>query len=122
MRRILVDLAPRRAAEKRGLNPIHTELTDSRLLEGTPGELVLAVPEALELLAQRDPVSAKLVKLRYFVGLNMTEAAESLGLPVRSAERLWTFAKSWLRAEAQAGGSFVGRVTPPGGTSVESPG
>jgi DNA-directed RNA polymerase specialized sigma24 family protein len=49
-------------------------------------------------------VSADLVKLRYFVGLSMAQAAESLGLPLRTAERMWTFAKTWLREEIQSGG------------------
>ena len=55
--------------------------------------------EALEQLFRRDPVSAELVKLRYFVGLSMAETAEALGMPVRNAERLWTFAKAWLGKE-----------------------
>ena len=65
---------------------------------------MLAIHEALDQLALRDPVSADLVKLRYFVGLSMGEAAESLGLPLRTAERMWTFARTWLREAIQAGG------------------
>ena len=55
------------------------------------------VHDALEQLAQRDPASAELVKLRYFAGLSMPEAAEALNLPLRTVERMWTFAKAWLR-------------------------
>ena len=65
---------------------------------------MLAIHEALDQLALRDPVSADLVKLRYFAGLSMAEAAESLGLPLRTAERMWTFARTWLREAIQAGG------------------
>ena len=64
---------------------------------------MLAVHEALDQpAAEDDPVSADLVKLRYFVGLSMAEAAESLGLPLRSAERLWTFARAWLESNPAA--------------------
>jgi RNA polymerase sigma factor (TIGR02999 family) len=99
MRRILVDRARQRAAQKRGHNPQRTELSDSQIQSAAPDEQLLAVHAALDELARRDPVSADLVKLRYFVGLSMAEAAASLGLPERSAERLWTFAKTWLREE-----------------------
>jgi RNA polymerase sigma factor (TIGR02999 family) len=106
MRRILVDRARRRAAEKRGHNPRRTELSDSKLQDLTPDEQILAVHQALDEFSRRDPVSAELVKLRYFVGLSMAEAADSLGLPLRAAERQWTFAKAWLREEIEPG---VGR-------------
>ena len=53
--------------------------------------------EALDRLAAEEAVAADLVKLRYFVGMSMPEAAEALGMPLRSAERLWTFARAWLR-------------------------
>jgi DNA-directed RNA polymerase specialized sigma24 family protein len=58
---------------------------------------LLAVHEALDKLAVEDPEAAQLVKLRYFIGMSMPEAAEALELPLRSAERLWTFARAWLR-------------------------
>jgi RNA polymerase sigma factor (TIGR02999 family) len=104
MRRILVDRARQRTAEKRGHNPQRTELSDSKIQAVSQDDQMLAVDEALDQLALRDPVSAELVKLRYFVGLSMAEAAESLGLPLRTAERMWTFAKTWLREAIQAGG------------------
>ena len=97
MRQILVDRARRRAAEKRGGNAQRTELSDSKLPGGSGDEQILAINEALDQFAIRDPVAAELVKLRYFVGLSMAEAAESLGLPLRTAERQWTFARAWLR-------------------------
>jgi DNA-directed RNA polymerase specialized sigma24 family protein len=55
------------------------------------------VHEALDRLAVHDPQAADLVKLRYFVGMNMAEAAAALGVPQRTGERLWTFARAWLR-------------------------
>jgi len=105
MRRILVDRARHRAAAKRGSNPLRTELSDSKIPVVSRDEQMLAVDEALDQFAVRDPISAELVKLRYFVGLSMAEAAESLGLPLRAAERRWTFAKAWLRNAIQDGGS-----------------
>jgi DNA-directed RNA polymerase specialized sigma24 family protein len=58
---------------------------------------MLAVDEALNALAQEDAAAAELVKLRYFVGMTMDEAAAAQGLSLRAAERLWTFARAWLR-------------------------
>jgi RNA polymerase sigma factor (TIGR02999 family) len=104
MRRILVDRARQRTAAKRGHNPQRTEWSDSKLQAVSPDDQMLAIHEALDQLALRDPVSADLVKLRYFVGLSMAEAAESLGLPLRTVERMWTFARTWLREAIQAGG------------------
>jgi DNA-directed RNA polymerase specialized sigma24 family protein len=60
---------------------------------------VLAVHEAVDRLADEDPAAGELVKLRYFVGLTMDDAAAALGMSVRSAERLWQFARAWLRRE-----------------------
>jgi RNA polymerase sigma factor (TIGR02999 family) len=105
MRRILVDRARQRAAEKRGGNPHRTELSESKVQGVQNDEQILAVHEALDQFALRDPVSAELVKLRYFVGMSMGEAAESLGLPLRTAERQWTFAKAWLRQQINEGAS-----------------
>ena len=104
MRRILVDRARQRTAQKRGGNPHRTELSDSKIPALSQDDQVLAVHEALDQLVLRDPVSAELVKLRYFGGLSMAEAAGSLGLPLRGAERMWTFAKAWLREKIEAGG------------------
>jgi RNA polymerase sigma factor (TIGR02999 family) len=102
MRRILVDRARQRAAAKRGHSPRRTEFSECKVGDFQEDDQLIALSDALDQLALRDPVSADLVKLRYFAGLSMTEAAESLGLPLRTAERLWTFAKTWLRKEIQA--------------------
>ena len=97
MRHILVDRARQRGAQKRGGHLRPTELSDSKVPIVSADDELLAVHDALEQLALRDPVSAELVKLRYFAGLSMPEAAEALNLPLRTAERMWTFAKAWLR-------------------------
>jgi DNA-directed RNA polymerase specialized sigma24 family protein len=75
---------------------------ESKLVVPAPEEELLAVNEALDQLATVDPQSAELVKLRYFVGLTMPESAEAMGLPLRSAERMWAFARAWLRKAMEA--------------------
>lgn len=97
MRRILIERARRRMAQKRGGGAEHEPLDESRIELAAPAEEILAVHDALDRLTLEDPQAAKVVKLRYFVGMTMPEAAAALGLPQRSAERLWTFARAWLR-------------------------
>ncbi len=97
MRRILVDSARRKQSLKRGAGSKREEIREDHWVENVRADELLAVDEALDLLAVEDPISAELVKLRYFVGMNMDEAARALDLPLRSAERLWSFARAWLR-------------------------
>ena len=104
MRRILVEHARRKQSLKRGGGAERTELHESVLALAAPPEEVLAVHEALDRLAGEDPQTAELVKLRYFVGLTMEEAAAALGLTPRDAERLWTYARAWLRREIRGRG------------------
>ncbi|MGA4578723.1 ECF-type sigma factor [Limisphaera sp. VF-2] len=101
MRRILVEAARRRRAQKRGGGAERVELQEGCAVTDPPAEEVLAVHEALDALAAEDSVAAELVKLRYFVGLTMEEAASVVGLPVRTAERRWAFARAWLRRRLQ---------------------
>jgi RNA polymerase sigma factor (TIGR02999 family) len=96
MRRILVEQARRRNAVKRGGQAGREELQESAIAAPEPDEDVLAVHEALEQLAKTDPVAANLVQLRFFAGLNMSEAAEALGMSVRTAHGIWAYARSWL--------------------------
>ena len=99
MRRILVDSARRKKALKRGAGAGHEELQEDRVAQALPDEELLAVDEALELLAKEDPAAASLVIYRYFVGMSMEEAAATMGLSLRSAERTWTYARAWLRRQ-----------------------
>jgi RNA polymerase sigma factor (TIGR02999 family) len=102
MRRILVEQARRRNAAKRGGQAGREELDEAVLAAPEPAEDVLALDDALTRLATIDPVAAQLVQLRFFAGLNMTEAADILGMSVRSAHDIWAYARSWLRREIRA--------------------
>jgi RNA polymerase sigma factor (TIGR02999 family) len=99
MRRILVEHARRKHSLKRGGGVKPEELDEASLVLSAPPEELLAVNEALNALAQENTTAAELVKLRYFVGMTMPEAAAAVGMATRSAERLWTFARVWLRRE-----------------------
>jgi len=103
MRRILIERARRRKVLEKGGFVTPEECTESKLVVTAPADELLAVHAALDSLAAEDTVAADLVKLRYFVGMTMPEAAEALGMPLRSAERLWTFARAWLRHEIRGG-------------------
>jgi RNA polymerase sigma factor (TIGR02999 family) len=102
MRRILVESARRRRSEKHGgqLRRVDFEAVQS-LAEPSADDL-LALDEALELLAAEDPIKAELVKLRYFAGLSHQQAAEALGLSRATADRYWAYAKSWLYCKLYA--------------------
>lgn len=99
MRRILVEHARRKQSLKRGGGGEQVELHESMLVFSAPPDEVLAVHEALDKLAAEDPAAAELVKLRYFAGMTMEEAAAALGLAKRTAEDLWTYARVWLHRE-----------------------
>lgn len=99
MRRILVDHIRRRQTLKRGADAPREPLQESTLVLQAPTEEILAVHESLDALAQEDPKAAELVKLRYFVGMNREEAAAALELTPRTADRLWAYARVWLRRE-----------------------
>lgn len=96
MRRILVEHARRKQSLKRGGGADHEELNEAAIVLTAPPDELLAVHEALDQLAAQDPSAAELVKLRYFVGMTMEEAASALNLPKRTAENLWTYARVWL--------------------------
>ena len=99
MRRILVENARRRAREKHGGDRIREELASSEIAAPEVAGDLLALDEALERLVQHDPQSAELVKLRYFAGLTIPQAAEILGVSPRKADFIWSFARAWLRRE-----------------------
>lgn len=99
MRRILVDSARRKKAIRRGGGAAREELEEDHLVQNAVPDELLAVDEALDLLAKEDPAAANLVKLRYFAGMTMEETATTLGLSLRSAERTWNYARAWLRRQ-----------------------
>ena len=99
MRRILVEAARRKQRVRHGGGRTRVDLDEAcPLAEPVPVDL-LALDEALSRLAALEPVRAELVKLRFFAGLTMPEAALALGISLATAERYWTFARAWLRAE-----------------------
>jgi RNA polymerase sigma factor (TIGR02999 family) len=96
MRRILVENARRKKSLRHGGGGLKLDLEGVDLAGTPPAEDLLALDDALELLAEKDPVAAQLVRLRYFAGLTMAEAAATLGVPLRTAERNWMYARTWL--------------------------
>ena len=103
MRRILVERARRKKTLKRGGQQHKTDLTVAEPAdEGAPEDL-LALDEALQKLAQVDQVKADLVKLRYFAGLTLEEAAQALGMARSTAAEHWAYARAWLRVEITKG-------------------
>ena len=104
MRRVLIDNARRRHSQRRGGE------AERRSLEGLEAAVpaseaeLLAVDEALERLQKADPTKAELVKLRYFGGLTIPEAAQALGISITTANRYWAYARAWLHEELAAGG------------------
>lgn len=97
MRRILVENARRKLADRRGGGAERIALSDHHLrIDDDRGVDVLALHEAMERLEARDLQAAALVKLRFFAGLGHQEAAEILGLSRRAADRLWLLARTWL--------------------------
>ena len=99
MRRILVDAARGRNALKRGGALARQELQESQIIAPEIKVDLVALDEALTRLEQADADAARLVKLRYFAGMTMEEAAEALDISVRSAYRTWDYAKAWLHRE-----------------------
>jgi RNA polymerase sigma factor (TIGR02999 family) len=106
MRRILIERARRKSSLKRGANPAVEDLTESKIILRAPSDQMIAVHEALQRLATQKPEAAELVKLRYFVGMTLPEAAEALEMSLRSANRLWVYARAWLHREIE--GDSVG--------------
>ena len=99
MRRILIENARRKNAQIHGGTHERLDLEAADLAVPQPSAELLALDDALTKFAAVDATAANLVKLRYFAGLSLAEAAEMLGLAPRSADRLWAYARAWLRAE-----------------------
>jgi RNA polymerase sigma factor (TIGR02999 family) len=104
MRRILIDNARRRRALRHGGGQERVDIDDLELAAVVDNDdQLLAVHEALDKLAAQDPRKAELVKLRYFAGLTIEEAALALGISEPTAKRWWTFARTWLYQEIRPG-------------------
>jgi RNA polymerase sigma factor (TIGR02999 family) len=96
MRWVLVDRARQKQAQKRGGAWRQVDLEQAVEVTQDPSDDVEAISEALERLAAEDPVKAELVKLRFFAGLSVVEAADLLGISRATADRYWQYAKTWL--------------------------
>ena len=96
MRRILIDNARRKKSLKHGGGRQAVTLEDAELILAEPSDDIIALDEALEKLAIEDPQKANLVKLRYFVGLTIEEAASVLGISRATADRYWSYTRVWL--------------------------
>jgi len=103
MRRILVENARRKKSVKRGGNCHRLDLDDTEPAAAQADDDLLALDEALRKLADADATKAKLVKLRYFAGLSLEQAAEVLGVSRSTAYENWAYARAWLRAEVSKG-------------------
>jgi RNA polymerase sigma factor (TIGR02999 family) len=97
MRRILVERARRRGREKHGGGRTRVDLDAAAPAAPEAADEVLAVDDALEHLRDADPQAAELVKLRYFAGLSIPDSAAALHVSPRTADRLWAYARAWLR-------------------------
>jgi RNA polymerase sigma factor (TIGR02999 family) len=98
MRRILLNRARDKQRLKRGGGRKRLDLDQIEIAQDTEDDQLLALDEALAQLTVEDPGAAQLVNLRFFAGLTLKEAAASLGLALRTAERQWTYARAWLYA------------------------
>jgi RNA polymerase sigma factor (TIGR02999 family) len=96
MRRILVDNARRKGGAKRGRGRARVVLDLDELATPERADDLIALDEALGQLAQTDPQTAELVKLRFFAGLSVKQSAELLGISPRTADLRWAYARAWL--------------------------
>lgn len=99
MRRILIDRARSKRAELHGGGLERIDIGDVEIVAEAPDDELLAVHDALDKFAAHDPQKAELVKLRYFAGLTIEEAAGVLGISAPTAKRYWSYARAWLFRE-----------------------
>ena len=99
MRRILIENARRKQRRKRGGDRQRIDMDDAEVTIEGPSTDIIALDEALSKLTKEDRTVAELVKLRYFAGLNLGQAANILGISQRSADRYWAYARAWLYQE-----------------------
>ena len=105
MRRILIDKARRKRALRHGGGQQRVKFENLAVAAPCDDDQLLAVNDALDKLAAQNKLEAELVKLRYFVGLTLEEAAEVLGISARTADNYWAHARAWLFRELKARGS-----------------
>jgi RNA polymerase sigma factor (sigma-70 family) len=103
MRRILIDQARRKISLKHGGNRERQDIEQVEIAASEPSLDILALHAALERFEQLDPQKAELVKLRYFAGLTIPQAAAALGISATTADRHWAYARAWLHAELARG-------------------
>src|SRR5262249_48866198 len=103
MRRILVDEARRKNSLKAGGGRQRVDLEEVEWNVGAPPDDLLALNDALQKLEQIDKVKSDLVKLRFFAGLTIPQAAEVLGVSSSTADNYWAYARCWLRVEMTGG-------------------
>ena len=103
MRRILIENARRKQRLKRGSARQRIDLEDAGIVIDGPSEDIVALDEALTKLALEDPVKADLVKLRYFAGLTIEQAAKILNISRATADRYWSYCRAWLFDEINKG-------------------
>ena len=103
MRHILIDRARRRQAQRHGGGQQRVEFDELAIAAPADDDRLLAINDAVEKLAVHDPAKADLVKLRYFAGLTIEEAAAALGVSEPTAKRWWTYARTWLHREIRGG-------------------
>ena len=97
MRRVLVDIARKRRAERRGgAHAVRVPLEDVEIAADAACGNLVALDEALERLAVADPRKARVVELRFFGGLSLEETADAVGISMRTVQNDWTFARAWL--------------------------
>lgn len=112
MRRILIARARRKGRQRRGSGAEHLDADEIEIASPASDDRLLALNEALDRFTALEPQQAELVKLRYFVGLTIEEAAEVLGISEATAKRWWGYARAWLFHEISSGPAAT---SPPGG-------
>jgi RNA polymerase sigma factor (TIGR02999 family) len=105
MRRILIENARRRKAEKSGGAMRRVDLDAVDVPAASPSQDILALDEALSKLAAEDATKAELVKLRFFGGLSVEDAGRALGISRATADRYWSYARVWLYSELNVAGA-----------------
>jgi RNA polymerase sigma factor (TIGR02999 family) len=96
MRRILIARARRKQTRRRGAGVPHLDADEIEIASPAPDDQLLALNDALDRFAALEPQQAELIKLRYFVGLKIDEAADVLGVSEATAKRWWSYARAWL--------------------------